>query len=186
MERDETPEAKIGNRSKKGEGQVSSGRQEPIDYIARTRAQYDALGHASYRWVENQEPSAWAPLRRPLSESRLALVASGGIYRAGQIAFHHRDDASLRAIESDVEVSELRTSHFAYDQTAARADPNVVFPIDPLRRCVASGRLGSLGRYAYTCMGGIYSSRRVREELAPEIARRVREDEVDLVLLVPV
>jgi hypothetical protein len=35
-------------------------------------------------------------------------------------------------------------------------------------------------------MGGIYSSRRVREELAPEIARRVIEDQVDLVLLVPV
>jgi D-proline reductase (dithiol) PrdB len=165
---------------------ANSDRREPIDYIARTRAQYDALGHASYRWVESKEPSAWAPLRRPLSESRLALVASGGVYRAGQIAFHHRDDTSLRAIESDVELSDLRTSHFAYDQNAARSDPNVVFPIEPLRRCVMSGRLGGLGRYAYTCMGGIYSARRVREELAPEIARRVREDEVDLVLLVPV
>ena len=165
---------------------MSRDRQEPIDYIARTRAQYDALGHPSYRWVESEEPSAWAPLQKSLSESRLALVASGGVYQAGQIAFHHRDDTSLRAIESDVAASELRTSHFAYDQTAARADPNVVFPIEPLRRSVESGRLGSLGRYAYTCMGGIYSSRRVREELAPEIARRVREDEVDLVLLVPV
>ena len=165
---------------------MTSDRQLPIDYIARTRAQYDALGHPSYRWVENKEASAWVPLRRPLSESRLALVASGGVYRAGQIAFHHRDDSSLRAIESDVPLSELRTSHFAYDQTAARADPNVVFPVDPLRRSVEAGRLGSLGRHAYTCMGGIYSARRVREELAPEIARRIREDEVDLVLLVPV
>ncbi len=161
-------------------------RQPPIDYIARTRAQYDALGHPAYRWVESEEPSAWAPLRRPLSESRLALVASGGVYAAGQIAFHHRDDTSFRAIGSDVSPSELRTSHFAYDQSAARADPNVVFPIDPLRRSVARGRLAGLGPYAYTCMGGIYSSRRVREELAPEIAERICEDDVDLVLLVPV
>jgi hypothetical protein len=35
-------------------------------------------------------------------------------------------------------------------------------------------------------MGGIYSSRKVRELLAPEIARRLVEDQVDLVLLVPV
>jgi D-proline reductase (dithiol) PrdB len=161
-------------------------RQPPIDYIARTRAQYDALGHAAYRWVESETPPAWAPLRRPLAESRVALVASGGIYAHGQVAFHHRDDDSLRVIETDVETSALRTSHFAYDQTAAREDPNVVFPIDPLRRAVARGRLGGLGPHAYTCMGGIYSARKVRERLAPEIARRVVEDQVDFVLLVPV
>lgn len=161
-------------------------RQLPIDYIRRTREQYDSLGHAAYRWVENSAPSPWVSLRKPLAESRLALVASGGVYQSGQIAFHHRDDASFRAIPSDAKTSDLRTSHFAYDQTAARADPNVVFPIEPLRRMVESGRLGCLGPLAYTCMGGIYSSRRVREELAPEIARRIREDAVDLVLLVPV
>ena len=161
-------------------------RQPPIDYIERTREQYDALGHASYRWVESSKPSAWVPLKKPLAESRLALVASGGVYQAGQVAFHHRDDTSYRAISTDVKVSDLRTSHFAYDQTAARADPNVVFPIESLRRMVESGRLGGLGPHSYTCMGGIYSSRRVREDLAPEIARRIREDEVDLVILVPV
>lgn len=161
-------------------------RKPPIDYIARTREQYAALGHSAYRWVENEDTPPWAPLRKGLAESRLALVASGGIYAAGQVAFHHRDDASLRVIESDIAVERLRTSHFAYDQTAARIDPNVVLPLEPLRRSVASGRLGSLGPNAYTCMGGIYSARRVRDELAPEIARRVVEDEVDLVLLVPV
>ena len=165
---------------------MSSKRQPPIDYIARTREQYDALGHASYGWVESEEPPPWTPVRRPLKESRLAIVASGGIYQTGQVAFHHRDDTSIRAIDRDVDVADLRTSHFAYDQTAARIDPNVVIPIDPLRRSVESGRLGSLAPHAFTCMGGIYSARRVREELAPEIARRVIEDQVDLVLLVPV
>lgn len=166
--------------------QVSSRRRPSIDYLARTRAQYSALGHPVYRWVENEAPPPWAPLRRRLSESRLALVASGGIYQSGQVAFHHRDDTSVRAIDRDIDVADLRTSHFAYDHSAARSDPNVVFPIDPLRRSVAAGRLAGLAPQAYTCMGGIYSSRRVREELAPEIARRVIEDQVDLVLLVPV
>jgi len=35
-------------------------------------------------------------------------------------------------------------------------------------------------------MGGIYSSRKVREVLAPALAQRVQNDEVDVVLLVPV
>jgi D-proline reductase (dithiol) PrdB len=161
-------------------------RQPPIDYIERTRAQYAALGHSPYRWVESAEPPPWSPVRRPLAESRLALVASGGVYRRGQIAFHHRDDTSFRVIDSDVPVDELRTSHFAYDQTAARRDPNVVFPIEPLRRLVSEGRLRGLGPHAYTLMGGIYSARRVRERLAPAIADRIVRDEVDLALLVPV
>jgi D-proline reductase (dithiol) PrdB len=165
---------------------MESDRQPAIDYIARTREQYSALGHPEYRWVESADPPPWAPLKKRIEQSRLALVSSGGVYVSGQVAFHHRDDTSIRAIERDVDVRRLRTSHFAYDQTDARADPNVIFPIEPLRRCVESRRLGSLARHAYTCMGGIYSSRRVREELAPEIARRVIEEQADLVLLVPV
>jgi D-proline reductase (dithiol) PrdB len=173
-------------RVERSAAHLSSNRRPPIDYLARTREQYAALGHPVYRWVENEGAPTWAGLRRPLSESRIALVASGGVYAAGQVAFHHRDDTSFRTIDSDVDVADLRTSHFAYDQTAARVDPNVVFPIDPLRRSVEAGRLGSLARHSYAFMGGIYSSRRVSEELAPEIAQRVVEDEVDLVLLVPV
>lgn len=165
---------------------MNSNRQPPIDYIARTRAQYEALGHPVYHWVANQDPPPWVTLRRPLTKSRLALVASGGVYVSGQKAFHHHDDTSLRTIDREVEVADLRTSHFAYDQTAARSDPNVVFPIEPLRRSIAAGRLGGLSPRSYTFMGGIYSSRRVRDELAPEIARRVIADQVDLVLLVPV
>ncbi len=165
---------------------MSRRRRPPIDYLERTRDQYRALGYPPYRWVVNEDPPPWAPLRRSVSESRLVLIASGGIYQHGQVAFHHRDDTSFRILSSGVEVSELRTSHFAYDQSAARADPNVVFPIEPLRYHVEQGRLGGLGPRAYAFMGGIYSSRRVRDELAPAIAHRVVEDEVDLALLVPV
>ena len=38
----------------------------------------------------------------------------------------------------------------------------------------------------YTLMGGIYSTRKVRTELIPELAKRCVADELDAVLLVPV
>ena len=76
--------------------------------------------------------------------------------------------------------------HFAYDLTDARSDANVVFPIDTLRTLAAERFIGSVSRNAYTFMGGIYSSRKVRDLLAPAIAERVVNDEVDLALLVPV
>lgn len=158
----------------------------PVAYIDVTRDSYSALGFPEYRWVRSTEPTPWSAPRRPLAESRLALIASGGIYAAGQIAFHFRDDTSFRLIPTDVATADLRISHFAYDTADARRDPNVVFPIDTLRRLVASGEVGSLTRHAITFMGGIYSSRRVRDEMAPAIARVLQEESADAALLVPV
>lgn len=161
-------------------------KQPPIDYIERTREQYAALGYPPYQWVENQDTPPFTQLTKPLAQSKLALIGSGGIYRPGQIAFHFKDDLSYREIPSETPSSELRATHFAYDLTDARKDPNVVFPLDILNQMVAEGQLGSLGPRAYAFMGGIYSSRKVRDTLAPALADRVQQDEVDVVLLVPV
>ena len=158
----------------------------PIDYIQRTKEQYDSLGYPPYHWVESDTPPPWAPLEKPLAESRLALISSGGIYASGQIAFHFKDDISFRVIDRDIELDELRATHFAYDLTDARSDPNVVFPLTRLRELVAEGALGGLAAHAFAFMGGIYSSRKVRDVLAPAIAERVQAAEIDAVLLVPV
>jgi D-proline reductase (dithiol) PrdB len=154
--------------------------------MERIREKYEALGFSSYQWVVNEEPPAWQPLKKPLSESRLGLIASGGIYITGQVAFHYKDDTSFRVIPTDVKTSDLRVTHFAYDFTDARQDPNVVFPIDPLRGLQRDGMIGELSEHAYTFMGGIYSARRVREALAPQLIERLLADQVDLALLVPV
>jgi D-proline reductase (dithiol) PrdB len=158
---------------------------EPIDYIQRTREQYDALGYPAYRWVVNEDIPPFTPLRRPLAESTVGLVASGGIYRVGQTAFHFRDDLSFRAIDTQIPASELRVSHFAYDTDDARRDVNVVFPYQTLNDLARLGRIGALSRRAYTFMGGIYSARKVREVLAPSMAQQLVRDEVDVAIMVP-
>jgi D-proline reductase (dithiol) PrdB len=160
--------------------------QPPVEYMTRIRENYAKLGYKPYQWVVNEEPPPWQPLRKPLSECRLGLIASGGIYVTGQVAFHFKDDASFRVIPRTVKTTDLRTAHFAYDQTDARRDPNVVFPIDTLRRLVRERFIGELADYAYTFMGGIYSSRRVRDDLAPQLTERLLAEKVDVALLVPV
>ncbi|MEE3327659.1 MAG: glycine/sarcosine/betaine reductase selenoprotein B family protein [Myxococcota bacterium] len=159
---------------------------EPVDYIDYTRRTYDALGYTPYAWVKNEAPSALAPLPCPLPEASLTLIASGGIYRQGQRAFHFKDDSSYRLIDTDVPMNELRVTHFAYDVSDARSDPNVVFPLEGLRQMVSEKRLGRLTPKAITFMGGIYSARRVREDLAPQIVQEVRDQRADIALLVPV
>ena len=160
-------------------------RQNPIDYIERTRSQYDALGYEPYTWVEYSAAPPWTALSKPLKEMNIALIASGGIYASGQIAFHHKDDLSYRVIDTEIESTQLRTSHFAYDLTPARENINVVFPIDTLKTLAHQGIIRSLSRRAYTFMGGIYSARKVRDLLAPHLLKALQEDEVDLALLVP-
>ena len=157
----------------------------PVDYIERTREQYGSLGYPPYQWVHNEDEPPFATVSKPLAESRVGLIASGGIYRKGQIAFHFRDDSSFRIIPSDTETSALRVTHFAYDITDARADPNVVFPLEALRAETRAGGIGSVGPNAYTFMGGIYSARKVRDLLAPALAERMEEDAADAVVLVP-
>jgi len=159
---------------------------EPVEYIAKIRKQYADLGYKPYQWVVNEEPPPWQPMRKPLSKCRLALIASGGIYVTGQVAFHFKDDTSFRAISKNVSLEDLRFAHFAYDTTDAKSDPNVVFPIGTLRRLVDEGFIGELTEHAYTFMGGVYSARRVREELAPRLTERVLAEKADIALLVPV
>ncbi len=159
---------------------------EPIDYIQRTRDQYDALGYPAYRWVENEDKPPFTPLAKALADSRVGLIASGGIYQLGQTAFHFKDDASFRAIDVTTPPNQLRVSHFAYDTTDAEQDINVVFPYQTLKDLARLGRIGSLSRSAYTFMGGIYSARKVREQVAPTLLAELQRDEVDVALLVPV
>ena len=159
---------------------------DPVDYIAQTRAAYDALGYPEYRWAHNPEPVALTPPTRPLAESTVVLVASGGIYRRGQVGFTHKDDVTHREIPTSAPIDELRVTHFAYDQTDARHDIGVVFPLGALRALEAEGTIGGIAEVAITFMGGIYSQRRVREELIPPLVDRIHGLEADLVLLVPV
>ena len=161
-------------------------RQPPVDYIARTREVYSSLGYPPYRWVANEPLAELARIDKPQNQWRVGLVASGGIYAVGQIAFHHRDDYSYREIAAETPLADLRATHFAYDLTDVRQDPNVVFPLGTLRGLAADGVIGEVAANAYTFMGGIYSAAKVRDALAPALADRLVGDAVDVALMVPV
>ncbi len=159
---------------------------EPVDYITLISEKYTSKGYSAYQWTKNADAPPWNSMVRPLAQTRLALVASGGIYAAGQRAFHYKDDTSYRTIPVDVAPADLRVTHFAFDLTEARKDPGIVFPLAALKRLVQKGKIGSLTKYAYTFMGGIYSARKVSEELAPALTERLLADRAEAALLVPV
>ena len=158
--------------------------QSPIDYIERTRALYSSLDYPAYTWVHEEE-APLSKLDKPLDQCKVGLICSGGIYLKGQVAFHYKDDTSYRVIQSDCSQEDLRATHFAYDLKDAREDINVVFPLQTLRKLATEGLIKGVADRVYSFMGGIYSSRKVREYLAPSLTSQSIKDEVDLVVLVP-
>ena len=154
----------------------------PVAYIPRTRDLYSDF--TPYRWVENDGTPPFAPLTKPIAESRVALLSSGGVMYRDQPRFHH-EDASYRRIPKSAARADLSIWHFGYPTADAERDPNCVFPLERMRELEASRVIGELADPAFSFMGGIYSARKVREELAPQIADEVKRAHADALFLVP-
>jgi D-proline reductase (dithiol) PrdB len=154
----------------------------PIDYIPRTRELYRSF--SPYRWVLNADTPPWTPLRKPLAQSKVALISSGGILFRDQPRFH-REDASYRHIPKSATQSELDVWHFGYRTQDAKADHNCVFPLARMRELESAGVIRELADPTYSFMGGIYSARKVRDELAPRLVNELKRAHVDAFYLVP-
>jgi D-proline reductase (dithiol) PrdB len=154
----------------------------PVAYIPRTRDLYSDF--TPYRWVENADAPAFTPLPKPLAQCRVALISSGGIMYRDQPRFH-REDPSYRRIPKTATRDDLSIWHFGYPTRDAERDPNCVFPLERLRELEARGVIGGLADPAFSFMGGIYSARKVRDELAPQIVSELKRAHADALFLVP-
>lgn len=158
----------------------------PVRYMEAITLRYQQLGYDPYRWFEADRAPEIAPLPKELSQCRLGMLTTSGAYVAGQVAYHYKDDTTLRAIPKSTPGESVRFAHITENYLeSSRRDPNCTLPLDALRDLESEGRFGGLADDVYSCMGGIYSQRRVREELIPEVEERFREQAVDAVLLVP-
>jgi D-proline reductase (dithiol) PrdB len=125
----------------------------------------------------------WTPLRRPLSESTVTLISTGGVHLRSDPPFNLNGDPTFRVIPKGARQADLAISHQAYDRTDALRDINLVFPIERLRELEAERVIGRLAEdhYGFGLMG---SARRLMPAMK-EVARRISESGVDLALLVP-
>jgi D-proline reductase (dithiol) PrdB len=133
----------------------------------------------------------WTPFKKPLREARLALVSSAGFVLPGQEPFQtglSGGDGSFREIPADTDVSTLIETHHSqsFDHSGIRSDPNLGFPIDRVREMAADGRIGAVNHRHLSFMGSITAPGRLVRDHAPEAARLLVSDGVDVALLVPV
>ena len=137
----------------------------------------------------------WAPVRKPLSECRVALLSTAGLSMKDDKPFDMdyerqnptKGDSSWRRLRADATSADIEANHLHIDTGFIERDLNVALPLGPLRELAAEGVIGSVADSHYSIMGfqGNDSSRLV-EESAPAIAAAMKSEEVDLALLAPV
>lgn len=152
---------------------------EWIAFIAKTH-------HGSNPRVN--DPVPFAPLTKPLSECRVALLSTAGVHLDDQEPFHVATvagDPTHRVIPDDVDLGRLRFTHTHYDTSSAEQDPNVVLPIDRLRELVERGRVGSSSPVHVGMMGFNPDASPLVDSLGPAVVDLLTSAEVDVALLVP-
>ena len=157
-----------------------------VNYINVIRQRYQNLGYQPYRWFKADAEVQKCNLHLPVKESRLGLLSTSGAYAVGQKAFHYKDDTSIRKIKKKTTPEDIHFSHITENYLVnARKDPNCIFPINQLNYLESHGYVKSVADEILSCMGGIYSQRRVLNELAPVILSEFRRQEVNIALLIP-
>jgi len=130
------------------------------------------------------ETTPWVP-GPPLHKRRLALISTAGLQRRSDRPFD-LGASDYRVIPSGTPAAELIMGHIStnFDRTGFQQDLNVVFPIDRLYELAEAGIVGSLAACHYSFMGATDPAQ--LERPARELARIMKSDGVDAVLLVPV
>ena len=152
----------------------------------------------------SDEPVAWTPLPRPLNRCSIALMTSAGIFlKDSQPGFDEErewanpqwGDPTYRVIPSDVRQEQVSPGsqhpnrleqHLHISHEDLLEDVDVVLPIRAFKALETEGRIGSLAGEHYSFMG--YQDRRLldwRNTQGPELAARLKERKVDVLLLAP-
>jgi hypothetical protein len=140
-------------------------------------------------------PIPWAPVTKPLRESRVALLSTAGLSMKGDPPFDMelerrnpmRGDPSWRRLRADATAAAIEANHLHIDTGYVLRDLNVALPVDRLRELVAAGEVGASAPSHYSIMGYQGNDTTALErQSAPEIAAAMRSEEVDLALLAPV
>jgi D-proline reductase (dithiol) PrdB len=127
--------------------------------------------------------------RKPLRQSRMVLITTGGVHLRSQPPFDMGDprgDPTFRHIPAATPPDALAITHDYYDHADADRDQNILFPLALFRELAQRGRIGALAD-GYGFMGHIEPPhvQTLLTRTAPEVAGRLKQQRVDCVLLTP-
>lgn len=142
---------------------------------------------SNYPFVDNTY-APFTPLKRGLPLLNLALISSAGAYIDGTEPFdiESRDgDTNFREIPTEVEAADLLYAARGYNPAAVRQDRNVQIPIERLTEFQTNAVIGRLNQVWWSLSSYIPNAALAAGELAPRLADRLVNYEVQAALLVP-
>lgn len=131
----------------------------------------------------------WNPWQTAPNRAKVALVSMGGVYlKYGLHEPYAADlpggDPTFREFPAVVATADLELAPAGYDQEYARADLNVIFPLQRLQALADSGYIGALAPFAYSFFGQVREPLRLVANYAPSVAYRIKRMGADVALLV--
>ena len=146
---------------------------------------------------EPELPIPWTPFPGPLSECKFGLITSGGLFHKGveppfDIEREKREpkwgDPTYRTLPVEIKQSDLGASHLHINTRWVLEDVNILLPVYRFRELVDEGRIAGLAESAYSFMGyqGFPPDTNAwQNSYGPEVAEKLKAEEVNCVLLTP-
>ena len=140
-------------------------------------------GLQSEIFVPITPPPVWTPVEKELSEMKVALATAAGVHLKSDKRFNLAGDFTFREIPGDTPSEDLMVSHGGYDNADVNKDVNCMFPIDRLKELAEEGFIKEVAPRHFGFMGGGGDQEKFTNQTGPEIAKKLKEDGVDAVLL---
>jgi D-proline reductase (dithiol) PrdB len=141
-----------------------------------------------------KEPVPWTPLSRPLSEARIALISTAALSMRtdqpfdteGERANPWWGDPSYRVIPRTATERDVIASHLHIETAYLERDLDVILPLRRLADLADEGFLGCAAPSHYSVQGYLLDPTEFLATSVPAIIERMKREEVDAAVFLPV
>ena len=147
-------------------------------------------------WVGMEKPREipWTSLAKNLSECTVATIVTAGMALKSDQPFDQEGerrnpwwgDPSYRVIPCSATERDVSIYHLHINPTYALQDLNCMVPLGRLQELEQAGEIGRSAPRHYSIMGYLLNPEQMLRESVPAIIDNLRQDQVDVVLMVPV
>ena len=147
------------------------------------------------RWIklENPREIPWTPLLKSLNKCTIALVSSAGLALKTDQPFDQEGerqnpwwgDPTYRIIPRTTTDGDLKLYHLHMHPQIAEQDLNTILPLQRLLKLEECGEISRSAANHYSFMGYNMQPQVLLEESTPAMIQHMKQDGVDVVVIIP-
>ena len=135
----------------------------------------------------------WTPLSRPLADSTIALISSAGLALKTDRPFDQEGerqnpwwgDPSYRILPRTATAEDVKLYHLHIHPRVVEQDLNTLLPLQRLLELEDGGEIGRSAAHHYSFMGYTLQPQVLLEQSTPAMIQHMKQDGVNVVVLVP-